>query len=115
MNWIPFSEIPIEHIRSPHSSEPVLRGLMLMLVSNDFNFWSLVNDYRLCWWFSNSNSTDIIELTMDAFSGEIVHYTHYSFGRFIFTDNINPLIIPISAMVFASISYLIARRKILKS
>ena len=86
-----------------------------MRVSYDSNFWSRVQDYRLCWWFSNSNSTDIIELKMDAFSGEIVHYTHYSFGRLIFTDNINPLIIPISAMVFASISYLITRRKILKT
>ena len=117
MIWIPFSEIPIEHIRTPHSSEPVLRSLMLMPTSydsGDLIGLRSIHDYRLCWQLSNS--TDGLWLTMDAFSGEIVHYTYHNhiFGP-IFTDIINPLLIPISGMVFASISYLVAKRKILKS
>lgn len=117
MSWIPFSEIPIEHIRTPHSSEPVLWSLMLVPTSYDSDNLigvRAIHDYRLCWHLSNF--TDELWLTMDAFSGEIVHYTYYNhiFGP-TFTDIINPLLIPISGMVFASISYLVAKRKILKS
>ncbi|MDF1537967.1 MAG: hypothetical protein P1Q69_03600 [Candidatus Thorarchaeota archaeon] len=114
VDWVPFSEIPTEGIIIPNSEGYEIRSLILIPTPYVTSDGLSAHDFRLCWWlYEPSYQSPVVDgdMIIDAFSGEIIQIINYNQNPRTSSLQAIALVIPFSGIIFASITYVIAKRK----